>query len=173
MSRNLPPIDDDIYEFLQNEAVPLEDDVNSVLRRLLGLTSQSGATHVADNGSRAAAEPLHRRKRTTRNVKVKRARAPKGSILPEQAYELPILRALEAVGGRGPSSEVINHVGKLLDGQLTDADRQKLASGDIRWRNRAQFVRLGLIKAGDMKTDSPRGVWEISERGQRRLTEVG
>jgi hypothetical protein len=52
---------------------------------------------------------------------------------------------------------------------LTEVDRQQLSSGDVRWRNRAQFVRLRLVEQGDMVKDSPRGVWEISEQGQRRL----
>jgi hypothetical protein len=49
------------------------------------------------------------------------------------------------------------------------ADYEKLASGDIRWRNRAQFVRLRLIERGDMKKDSPRGLWEITDQGRDRL----
>jgi hypothetical protein len=57
----------------------------------------------------------------------------------------------------------------LLDGKLTPSDHEALDSGEVRWRNRAQFVRLSLIKKGDMKTASPRGVWEISVQGSERL----
>ena len=34
-------IDDDIYAYLQREAIPLEDDVSSVLRRLLEIPNES------------------------------------------------------------------------------------------------------------------------------------
>ena len=34
-------IDDDVYAYLQREAIPLEDDVNSVLRRLLGMNKET------------------------------------------------------------------------------------------------------------------------------------
>ena len=102
-------------------------------------------------------------------MKPKRTRVPKGSILQEEAYEIPILRALHELGGRAASREVIDRAGELLDGKLTPVDRELLDSGDVRWRNRAQFVRLSLIKKGDMKAESPRGVWELSAQGSVRL----
>jgi Mrr N-terminal domain len=168
LSRQLPPIDDDIYEFLQAAAVPLEDDINSVLRRLLGLTS-SGRPRGAPPRAveRPASGKVTRSKRG--RGKPGRSRVPKGSILQEGAYELPILRALHELGGKAPSREVIDRTGELLDGKLTAVDHETLDSGDVRWRNRAQFVRLSLIKKGDMKADSPRGVWEISVQGADRL----
>ncbi len=73
------------------------------------------------------------------------------------------------LGGRAPTSEVVDIVGQTLDGRLTDPDREKIASGDLRWRNRTQFVRLSLIKSRDMKGDSPRGMWEITEQGIQRV----
>ena len=48
-------------------------------------------------------------------------------------------------------------------------DYESLNSGAIRWENRAQFVRLKLVQAGDMACDSRRGVWEISQQGRRRV----
>ena len=180
MSRQLPPIDDDIYEFIQAQAVPLEDDVNTVLRRLLGLETNPTAkvrhtsvayqvTEVA--GREGATRPRQKRRSAVKKAgrQGKRTRPPKGSLLPEEAYEQPILRALDELGGRGPASEVIERVGKLLENELTPEDRMKIASGLVRWKNRTQFVRLALIKSGDLKQGSPRGVWEISDQGRRRL----
>ena len=60
-------------------------------------------------------------------------------------------------------------VGRLLDHRLQAVDREKLASGDVRWRNRTQFVRLRLIEQGDLKKGSPRGLWELSDQGWRRV----
>jgi hypothetical protein len=175
MPVQLPPIDDEVYAALQESAVPLEDDVNSVLRRLLGLDSGEGSVGEgsgAQAAARSAAGSLSpgspKRGKSRRKA---RTRAPKGSILPEAEYELPILRALDEMGGRGPTSEVIDRVGKELDGKLTDADRQKLGSGEFRWKNRAQFVRLRLVEQGEMASGSPRGTWEISNRGRERLKE--
>jgi hypothetical protein len=98
---------------------------------------------------------------------------PKGSILPEAEYEVPILRALVEMGGRGPTREVVALVEKELDPKLTAVDREKLSVGDVRWKNRAQFVRLKLVEKGEMASGSPRGTWEISDLGRKRLEADG
>jgi hypothetical protein len=167
MAKQVPPIDDDIYAHVQAHAVPLEDDFNSALRRLLGM-SLEGQEHVAERSRRRSDDAPSQSMRAARGKPRKGTRARKGSLLPERDYELPILEALVKLGGRAPTSEVVDIVGQALDGRLTDTDREKLASGDLRWRNRAQFVRLSLIKSGDMKGDSPRGMWEITEQGTQR-----
>ncbi len=175
MPVQLPPVDDDVYAALQAQAVPLEDDVNSLLRRLLELGSgvpSAGAgsrrtvpADAAPAGANRAGSKASRPKKTAE----KRKRVPKGSILPEADYELPILRGLEQLGGRVPTSELIAQLEKQIDPRLTEVDRERLSSGGIRWQNRAQFVRLKLIKKGEMVEGSPRGVWEISEAGRNRL----
>jgi len=89
--------------------------------------------------------------------------------LPESEYEIPILQALKEAGGRAPATEVIDRVGALLEGRIQPPDWETLDSGMVRWKNRVQFVRLALVKSGDMKRDSPRGVWEISDQGLGRF----
>lgn len=176
MPVQLPPIDDDVYAALQAQAVPLEDDVNSVLRRLLGVqTARAHVTAQADVSAKAASasRPQARRVRSPRGSGRLRTRAPKGSILPEEDYELPILRTLEHLGGRVPTREAIAQVEREIGPKLTPADRQELSSGGLRWQNRVQFVRLRLIEKGEMVAGSPRGVWEISPAGRNRVQEAG
>lgn len=184
-------VDEDVFATLQSMAVPLVDDANAVLRRVLQLPTSSGdagATEVygdtsASNGAQSLEEPTHRStvKRSgasksgkAQSPKRKRgsgSRAPAGSLLPEAQYELPLLESLTELGGSAPTSEVVDRLGKKLDGKLTEGDRETLGSGEIRWRNRVQFVRLGLIKSGHMVKDSPRGVWEITDAGRQRVAE--
>ena len=92
-----------------------------------------------------------------------------GSLLPEDQYELPLLEVLQELGGSGPASIVVDRVGEKLGDRLTPVDLEHVSSGELRWKSRVQFVRLGLIKAGLMKNDSPRGTWEIAEAGRARL----
>jgi len=173
----LPPIDDDVYAALQALAVPLEDDINTVLRRLLHLGSDHDAGRESAQVSQSVRDdsPHRPRRRSAKPRKAakKRTRVPKGSILPESEYELPILRALAQLGGRAPTSEVISQIESEIDPKLTEADREKLSSGDVRWKNRAQFARLKLINKGDMAAGSPRGIWEISAAGQKRVKDGG
>src|SRR5205823_8193394 len=166
-------IDQDVYESLKAKAEPFVDTPNSVLRRLLnldGLSAAAGSATMAvqppptrstgrgDSGTHAS----HKRKRKRRAK-----RASTGAILVEERYELPILGCLIEAGGSAPSRQVIDAVGRELADQFSDTDKATLASGGIRWQNRAQFVRLRLVHEGLMQRDSPRGIWAITEAGRQ------
>jgi Mrr N-terminal domain len=166
-------IDDDVFDQLKKHAEPLVDTPNTVLRRLLGL-SDSGASGgyedpASSNVSAKEGSTVRGRQRRRRTKATRPSRAKTGTILPEAAYEVPMLEIISEHGGRAAAREVLDELETRLDGQLTDVDRQHLTSGDVRWRNRAQFVRLRLVEQGDMVKESPRGTWEITEQGRRRI----
>jgi restriction endonuclease Mrr len=63
-------------------------------------------------------------------------------------------------------AEVLDLVLEKVKGRLTDADREKLPSGtDVRWRNTAAWERFKMVEDGLLKSDSPRGTWELTEAG--------
>lgn len=145
-------IDEEVFEVIKGHAEPFVDTPNSVLRRMLGIdhaTSRPAPTGDKLNNPAGRAAP--------------------GTLLPESQYELPILRYLSERGGRAPSREVVDAVGMALAHKLTELDWQELQSGDVRWRNRAAFVRLRLVERGELVKNSPRGTWEISDKGRQRL----
>jgi hypothetical protein len=173
-------IDQEVYEQLKQRAEPFVDTPNSVLRRLLQL-SPSGAgvqtDPVVSPGPRrsppapAAEKVVHPKiKRTKTKQPPKRQRAPRGSLLPEEEYDLPLLRTLEEHGGAASFKEAVAGVSEKLGDRLTDLDRAKLSSGAIRWESRLQFVRLRLVENGLMDKDSPRGVWAITDAGRELLS---
>jgi hypothetical protein len=97
-------------------------------------------------------------------------RAPPGASTPQKAYRVPILRALDEMGGQGRTADVVDRVGEMMEDQFTEWDRRMLPSGqDIRWRNKAQWARNAMVKDGLLASDSPRGIWEITERGRELL----
>lgn len=145
-------VDDEVFERLKRNAEPFVDTPNTVLRRLLGIDRVKRSSASAGSGSAD-----------------EEGRAVPGALLPEREYELPILRYLDERGGRAPSREAVAAVGKALAGKLTELDEQPLRSGGIRWHKRAAFVRLRLVERGELVKDSPRGTWEISDKGRERL----
>lgn len=172
-------IDDDIFAYLQSQAEPLTDTTSSVLRRLLKVSGTNGSAGGSQAGetkiARAIAEPRSASKgtRSTSRAKTKtttgRTRAPSGSLLPEQAYEAPLLRALVAAGGEAPYREITDAVGAELQDTLLPADFENLESGSVRWHSRLQFVRLRLIKRAEMDREAPRGIWRITDTGRAAL----
>jgi Mrr restriction endonuclease-like protein len=173
-------IDDEVYDRLKEHAEPFVDTPNAVLRRLVGLPPRNGseadAAASADDviggeseaGSGDATSRHGAARRRARGGRKSHRRAPRGTLVQQAEYELPLLQVLAERDGRAPASEAIDAVGERLDGKLTEVDRGHTSSGEVRWRNRTQFARLALVKSGDMKADSPRGVWELTEQGARR-----
>jgi Mrr N-terminal domain len=167
-------IDDEVFAKLQEKAEPLVDSPNSVLRRLLDLAQPNGSAPVS--GEDAVGEsPGTPAPASTggvggmKKVKLpKQRRAARGTLLPQGEYELPLLQVLFEAGGRAPSREAIDAIEPKLAGKFTEVDRGELPSGELRWRNRTAFARLALVESGDIKKDSPRGIWELTENGAER-----
>ena len=95
----------------------------------------------------------------------------KGMRTPEAAFYKPILQALEEMGGSAKTADVLDRIGQIMKGVLKDVDYQPLASSpdNLRWRNAAQWARNSMVQDGLLKANSPRGVWEISDKGQEML----
>ena len=113
-------------------------------------------------------------KRPHRGAKARHAgksRLPRGLRTPEDAFRRPILEALLELGGKAPTGKVLDLVGEKMKAVLTKYDLEPLPSDpkSIRWRNTAQWCRNTLVREGLMKSDSPHGMWEISDLGRKVL----
>ena len=75
------------------------------------------------------------------------------------------------MGGSGHVKDVLDRVGEIMKPVLKNVDYEPLAStpDNLRWRNAAQWARNSMVNEGLMKNDSPRGVWEISDKGRTFL----
>ena len=100
----------------------------------------------------------------TRAERQNLGRLRKGLRTPEAMYRDPILRVLTESGGSARAADVLERVGELMRNQLKPVDFEPLASGpdNPRWRNAAQWARNSMVNDGLLKSDSPRGVWEIA-----------
>lgn len=172
-------IDEAVWDKLKQEAEPLVDTPNTVLRRLLRIGSQPQSTSQPEGEkghSSHRSVALHRRSKSSSKGKRQRrggSRAPVGSLLPESEYERPILSVLGERGGSASARDVVERVGVLIEDRLTPLDRETQPNGAKRWESRVQFTRLRMRKAGLIQAGSPRGIWELSEQGQHAYDQLG
>jgi len=98
----------------------------------------------------------------------------RGLRTPERSYYRPILQALAEMNGSASLNVILARVYQLMKDELKDVDHEPLLSEPEmpRWRNAAQWARNSMVKDGLLKSDSPRGTWEISDGGRRYLTEA-
>jgi restriction system protein len=96
-----------------------------------------------------------------------------GLRTPNDAFHLPILKALVQLGGSGQVQDVLKAVEEMMADQLNKYDYQSIPSNPkiIRWENNAQWARVKLIEQGFMASDSPRGIWEITDAGRERVAQ--
>lgn len=85
-------------------------------------------------------------------------------------YVIPILNILQANGGAGNSSSVIDQVVEELG--ITEEELSETTSnGQSRIRNQIQWARFYLFKGG-LIDNSQRGIWRLTKEGlDKKLTE--
>jgi hypothetical protein len=89
------------------------------------------------------------------------------------AFRLPILEALDELGGAAPSRAVLEKVKLKLSSQFTEADLEVLPSGGRRrWKENAEWCRYEMVREGLLASDSPRGIWQITEKGRVELANL-
>ena len=158
MSPTWIEIDDEVMAKIKAQAEPWVDSPNDALRQLLGL---GPAREKA-----CSSVPSERRPRAVGK------RAPTGELLSLDDYELPLLRALSQMGGSAPKAQVTDAVGSLLAEKLADLDRERLHSGGVRWESRLGFARLKAVDRGFIRSNSRRGIWELTDAGIERLGQL-
>lgn len=89
--------------------------------------------------------------------------------VPFGEYGPLILNILEEKGGKGTSREVVEQVEQRLRGRFRRGDRE-IMSGMLRWVKNTHGARSVLVKSKQLKSGSPSGIWEISNRGRKSIS---
>ena len=88
----------------------------------------------------------------------------KGDVPQHFKYLNPILEVLQAIGGSGKSSEVIDLVIEKLN--ISDEDLQKtVESGQPKVINQIHWAKLMLAKTGHLDSSRMGSVWNLTEKG--------
>lgn len=111
------------------------------------------------------------RPRQGRRRAAKRQPLPPGVKTPMGAFVVPILAVLEELGGSAPASTVLDRLETMMAERLNEQDRSLLKGGMMRWQKSAAWARYDMKERGLLASDSPHGVWEITERGREYLRE--
>lgn len=81
-----------------------------------------------------------------------------------EVLRINIIRALKKLGNRARVSDVFDEMERHLAGKLLPGDLALRQDGKtIVWRNNAQWERLRMTRDGTLCSDSPNGIWELSE----------
>ena len=86
--------------------------------------------------------------------------------------EVALLKALATLGGKAPANQIYPEVTKQFAEMTPEQLTEVLPSGGNRWTNRIQWVRLRLVKKGEMSSPA-HGVWAITDKGRARIKSKG
>lgn len=94
----------------------------------------------------------------------KRSRSPKTDKTELRAQ---ITQALGKLGGSARVSDVIEEMGRQLEGKLLPGDMEwREATNEYVWQNNAKWERLRMTKDGALRSGSRYGIWELPEKTQ-------
>jgi len=112
----------------------------------------------------------NRKKKGSRRTTTK---LPKGLRTNDNEFRIPILQALVKLGGSAKRQYVFDELEMIMSYQLNDYDWQPLPSNkrSVRWKNSAAWARQDLVDMGYLSSNSPNGIWEITEAGKTALEE--
>lgn len=161
-------LDDDVFNGLKTLAEPFTDTPNSVIRRLL---QERGAIPTAQAVSdSSAAMP----KRSATKQQVPRQSRVSG-LTPQATYEKYLLHVLATrFNGKGDKHEVTKAVIALLQSHepLSPADLERVKTGETKAENTIAWGRNALKERGLISLSSPRGTWELTEKGMKEGREI-
>jgi hypothetical protein len=141
-------VSDTTWERMKSHARPLEDTADDIVKRALD----------ALEGVRTS--PV--KKIVAGRPKKERA----GDKLPQKEFRAPLLLTLNKLGGSARLNEVREEMYPLVEKRLSAEDHVVMVTGEPRWWNATCWERSALVKEGYLRSNSPRGVWELSGQGQ-------
>jgi len=113
------------------------------------------------------------RNRKKKGSRMTTTKLPKGLRTNDNEFRIPILQALVKLGGSAKRQYVFDELEMIMSDQLNDYDWQPLPSNkrSVRWKNSAAWARQDLVDMGYLSSNSPNGIWEITEAGKTALEE--
>ena len=146
-------ISEQTWERMQQYAKPLVDTPDSVINAALdALDAKHGEI------GKKPESLLMKLVENNRQLKVE--------LTPQKYFRCPLLSVLLQLGGKASTTDIRNALQKRLAKSLKAGDLELVSSGEVRWWNAVCWERADLIRENLFREDSPRGIWELTERGK-------
>jgi len=105
--------------------------------------------------------------KTTKTKRRGKRRLSKGLRTREDVFEIPILRAIVKLDGTAIMSDILEEIAESMSSLLNNYAYSLLPSTELpRWQNTAQWARYEMVKKGLLESNSPRGIWSITQLGR-------
>lgn len=140
-------------------AEPLEDTAESALAKVLDVAES------ARTGPPPPGLPNHVKQNPSALKPPARTRVGAPRKLPQKAFRQPLLEVLDELGGSARVRELRPAMKERVAPLLLPGDRELVSTGDERWWNATRWERTALLREGYLRPDSPRGIWELSDKG--------
>lgn len=156
---------------LDKQGVPVPDALRAEKTRLaaaLGVNAEAtqALNHLADELEELLKDLKDYIGRTPGSTPAKKPRAKRLKSPKTEAatFRRLIVEVLITSGGRAKVAEVLDGVEERLKGKLLPGDLGVRQDGrTLVWRNNAQWERSRMVRDGVLRSDSPNGIWELSE----------
>jgi len=152
-------IADDVYAALQRVAVPFEEDINDVLRRILDVPRSAkgnGRTRHPrrDDMSMALTEHPEARIAVDGNdvpTVVVHRRTTNGEALPQSTYRAAVVGILRSTKDPISATTLMRAIEHQLASRMTDTDLEALPSGLVRWQSQTRNALMQLQHDGTVE----------------------
>lgn len=102
--------------------------------------------------------------------KTHKRRSRRSNRYSQKELRVLLLETLYALGGDASTQQVQASIKRVLTPVLTDDDCEIASNSNPRWWNAVCTVRSDLSMEGLLRSDSKRGIWELSEQGREFIS---
>ena len=153
---------DETMRRLKTWSQPLEDAAESALAKVLDAVDAAESARI---GPPPPARPNREKQKLLAPKPPARPRSGAPRKLPQKALRQPLLEVLHELGGSALVCELRPVMKERVAPLLLPGDWELVSMGDERWWNATRWERSALLREGYLRPDSPRGVWELSDKG--------
>jgi len=151
------------WQRLQSHAQPFVDTPESVINLALDALEEAKGAGPGGVGIQAGDHKI------TATVPTRRS----GPKLPQKEFRKPLLETVYELGKSALTNQIRELMATKMASRLHDADYELVSSGDPRWWNAICWERNDLVREGLFRSDSPRGTWELSDKGVALVEKAG